>query len=130
MTSRLVHILSRRSAAAWLIVLAAALAYPISTVAGGGPRFPSPAECVHPATRDGQLEVVFGRFDSPAKAMAFRDQVVGYGFTGTALWPDGCGRIKVALRGVTSLEVGRQVIQEAHSVGLQPRLEPTVPLVG
>ena len=36
---------------------------------------------------------------------------------------DGCLRLKVALPGVPTVEVGREVIEEAHSVGLEPTLE-------
>jgi hypothetical protein len=36
---------------------------------------------------------------------------------------DGCLRLKVALPGVPTIEVGREVIQEAHFVGLEPTLE-------
>jgi hypothetical protein len=105
------------------LVLVAVVAYPLAVVAGGGPRFPSPAECVHPARADGDLEVVFGRFDSPTEAATLLSRVLAVGFKGSQIEPDGCGRFKVAVHGIPTLKVGDEVMAEARSVDLRPTLE-------
>jgi hypothetical protein len=104
------------------IVLGAALLYPVAIIAGGRPRFPSPAECVHPARSEGQLEAVFGRFERRVDAEALLRRVVGVGFKGTRLEPDGCGLLKVSLRGIPNLQVGRQLISEAGRAGFHAEL--------
>lgn len=115
--------MTRRALVPWAAVMAVALAYPLGVLAGGGPRFPSPAECVRPATADGGLEVVFGRFERAADASAMLARVLGAGFKGSQVEPDGCGRLKVAVHGIPTLEVGRQVVDEARSVGIRARVE-------
>lgn len=111
----------------WMVVLAAGLAYPLAVLAGGSPSFPTRAECVHPARADGDLEGVFGRLDAVTPAESLRDRALEVGFRGTGLSQDGCGRIKVAVRGIPTLKVGAQVIAEAHTVDLHPILEQVTP---
>jgi len=106
-----------------LVVVLAALAYPLAVVAGGAPSFPSRSDCVHTAHHDGNLEVVFGYFDSEAQAQPVLDKALGVGFKGTQIEPDACGRVKVAVHGITTLEVGDQVMAEARKVGFRPTLE-------
>jgi hypothetical protein len=110
----------------WAIVLAAVLVYPLAVVADGGPRFPSRAECVHRASADGALEVVFGRFDNANDASALLKRVLAAGFEGSQIEPDGCGLLKVAVHGIPTLKVGDEVLGEARSVGLEPTLEQVV----
>jgi hypothetical protein len=107
----------------WAIILVAALAYPLAVLVGGGPRFPTTAECVHTAHTDGDLEVVFGRTDSPTEAATLLERVLAVGFKGSQVEPDGCGRWKVAVHGIPTLKVGGEVMAEARSVGLHPTLE-------
>jgi hypothetical protein len=105
------------------IVAVPLLAYPLVSVTGGVPRFPTRGECVH-APVDGQpVDVVWGRYDDPRDATEFRAHVVGVGFLGTEALPDGCGRWKVVLEDVPSLEVGREIAREAEAVDLHPTLE-------
>jgi hypothetical protein len=110
----------------WAIVVVVGLAYPLAVLAGGGPRFPTAAECVHTAQADGDLEVVFARTDTPTAAAALLQRVLTVGFKGSQVEPDGCGRWKVAVHGIPTLEVGDQVMAEARSVGLQPTLEQVI----
>ena len=112
-----------RAARPWLVVALLAIGYPAAVLAGGGASFPSRADCVHPAKADGNLEVVFGRTQSSAVASALLERVLAVGFQGSQIEPDGCGLLKVAVHGIPTLEVGGQVMQEARSVGLHPRLE-------
>lgn len=112
-----------RLLAPWLLVVVAALAYPLALPATGTTRFPTLAECVHVAKTDGDLEVVFGRFDSLAEATDLLSRVLHVGFKGSQIEPDGCGRFKVAVHGIPTLVVGRQVVAEARSVGLTATIE-------
>lgn len=77
------------------IVLVPLLGYPLVTLAGGSPRFPSRQECVRSPVEGQPVDVVFGRFDDPELAAETRDRVVAVGFIGTeALRTDaGVGRL-------------------------------------
>jgi hypothetical protein len=114
---------SVRVLAPWLVVVVAALAYPLALAVSGTTRFPTRAECVHVAKKDGNLEVVFGRFDSPVDATALLGRVLHVGFRGSQVEPDGCGRFKVAVHGIPTIVVGRQVVAEARSVDLTATIE-------
>ncbi len=117
-----VHAAHDRRAVA--LVLVAALAYPVAAAAGGV-TFPSRDDCARVATSDadGELELVFGRLDSPIEAAALRDRVVAVGFVGTEVEPDGCGRWKVTNDGIDSFAQGQGTIEEARRAGFDPRLE-------
>ena len=112
-----------RVLAPWAVLLVAALAYPIAVLASGSPRFPARSECVHLAKADGELEVVFGRFQSAADASTLLERVLRVGFKGSQIEPDGCGLFKVAVHGIPTLEVGDEVVGEARSVGLRATTE-------
>src|SRR5438034_1288648 len=77
-----------RRSAPWFAVLVAALAYPIAVLAGGGAHFPSRADCVHVARADGDLKVVFGRFEYARDASSTLDHVLKSGFKGSLIEPD------------------------------------------
>lgn len=110
----------------WLliaIVIVPLLGYPIVSVAGGGPRFPTRAECLRPAVEGQRVDVVWGRFDDSVEAEALRERVVAVGFVGTEARPDGCGRWKVVLESIPSIEIAREIVKEAETVDLYPTLE-------
>ena len=107
----------------WAIVLAVALAYPLAVVAGGTPLFPSRDACVRPAIEDGDIDAVFGYFDSEREAVVVRDRALGSGFIGTEMQWNGCGRVRVAVGGIPTLGVGRELAEEARSVGFEVTLE-------
>ena len=109
--------------AAVVVVLVPLLAYPIVTLSGGAPRFPTRDECAHPAVEGAPVDIVYGRLDDPLEASRLRDRVVAVGFIGTEAVADGCGRWKVVLENVPSLEVAREVQEEAKGVDLSPTLE-------
>ena len=114
------------SARVWIaaaIVLVPLFGYALVTLAGGAPRFPSPEECVLAPVEGQAVDVVFGRFDGPEAAATFRDRVLSVGFSGTEILADGCGRWKVVLEDVPSLEIAREVQAEAATVDLSPTLE-------
>ena len=112
-----------RRAAPWAAVVVAGIAYPLVVLAGGGAHFPTRSDCVHLARHDGDLEVVFGRLESPTDASTLLTRVLSAGFKGSQIEPDGCGLLKVTVHGISTLKVGSEVIAEARSVGLKPSLE-------
>jgi len=109
-------------AVAAAIGLVPLLAYPLVQLAGGA-RFPSRSDCVPAAVEGEPANVVFGRFDDPATADRSLVQVLAVGFKGTRVLPDGCGRWRIALLNVPSVEIARQIQGEAAKVGLHPTLE-------
>jgi hypothetical protein len=113
---------SRR--AAWGVVLAAGLAYPLLALAGGAPRFPSVEDCEHPATSDGKVMLVYGYFDSVVRAGELRDRLRGLGYEHAEVQGDGgCGRVRVVVRGYPDLEGADDAVSEASRVGLHPTVE-------
>jgi hypothetical protein len=107
----------------WLVVVALVLVYPLAMLAGGLPAFPTRSDCVHPATSDGDIDAVFGYFESEREARVLRDRALAVGFQGTELEQDGCGRVRVAVGGIPTLEVGRVFVEQARSVGFEVTLE-------
>ena len=116
-----------RRVAAPLVVLVAALAYPVAVLSGGSPRFPTRAECIHPAKEGVPLEAIFGRFDHRPDAEAKLQRVLAAGFKGSKIEPDGCGRLKVDVAGIPNLAVGDDLRAEARKVGIEATLEQAVP---
>jgi hypothetical protein len=117
----------RRPSAPFALVLAAALAYPVAVVSGGLPRFPSRSECVDRATKDADIEAVFGRFDRRSEAALKLRRVLGLGFKSSQIERDACGRLKVVLHGIPTLAVGRDFVAEAHRVDIDVTLEYAAP---
>jgi hypothetical protein len=107
------------------LIVVAALGYPAVVVLGGGPRFPSTAECAsraHPGeTR--KVEIVYGRFDTRQEADELLAKVVGTGFVGTEVDTDGCGRFKVVYHGIETYEQGVGTVTEAENAGFAPHIE-------
>lgn len=115
--------MTRRVWLAAAIVAVPFVIYVGTTLADGAPRFPTQAECVHPAVEGQPVDLVYGRFDSPTAADDLRDRVVSVGFTGTEVIGDGCGRWKVVLENIPSIVVASQVRAEAVKAGFTPALE-------
>jgi hypothetical protein len=111
----------------WVVLAVSTFGYPLVVLAGGAPRFPSRADCVHPATSGGHLEAVFGRFATRAAAESVQRRAARAGFKNIQIEPDGCGLLKVTLHGIPSLEVGRDFVAEARRVGFHPVLEQEGP---
>jgi hypothetical protein len=107
----------------WLAVAAFALAYPLATLATGNTRFPTRDECVHPATGDGEVDAVFGYFDDPRPAAEVHRRALAVGFEGTEMGWNACGRVRVYLAGIPTLEIGRKFAEEARKVGFDVSLE-------
>jgi hypothetical protein len=108
----------------WLVVVGAALAYPLAVLAfSGAPDFPARSDCSRPPDGEGELQVVFGYRDSERDALELQGQVETLGFTGSDVQRDACGRVRVVVDDVPSRDVGEEVVREAESVGLSPILE-------
>jgi hypothetical protein len=117
-----------RRVAPWVAALALILVYPAYVLAtDGGPRFPNRDECVRPATADGDIDAVFGYFDSERDAVVMRDNALGVGFVGTEMAWNGCGRVRVAVGGIPTLEVGREFVEQARGAGFDVTLEQAAP---
>lgn len=110
-------------AAAWIAVAAVALAYPLTNLAGGAPRFPTQDECGSPATAESEIDAVFGYFSTEQEARTLRDRALAVGFVGTRMTGDGCGRVRVFVPGIPSLEVGHEFVEQARSVDFDVTLE-------
>ena len=106
------------------IVLVPLIGYPLVTLGGGSPRFPTGEECGRLATADDpSLDVVYGRLDSRQDAQALLDQVSAIGFTGAELELDGCGRWKVFYDSIDSLEQGASLAEQVRAAGFDARVE-------
>lgn len=114
--------LSRRTAAA--VVFAAVIAYPLATLAGGAPRFPSRADCARPATAGAErVQVVYGRMDDPAAAEDVHTELDRVGLVGAEIEVDACGRWEVAYKGVESFEQAQALAEQARAIGFDARVE-------
>jgi hypothetical protein len=113
----------RHQRVGWALVAVVALAYPLTAIAGGAPRFPSTAECAQPATHDGNIQLVFATFDRGAPALALLNRVRKTGFVQAQVIGDACGRLEVAVPGYTTLAGAESAVGEARRVGLNPTLQ-------
>jgi hypothetical protein len=115
---------SRIRLAAAAIVAVPLLVYPLA-VGADGARFPSQDDCVRvaPVGSTEQLDLVFGRRDSPAEAERLLEQVRSVGYVDAELRPDGCARWKVLYDGITSYEQGASSAAEARRAGLDAQVE-------
>jgi hypothetical protein len=110
----------------WAAIAFAALVYPLAVIVGGLPRFPSRAECIHRAQNGQPIEAVFGRYSRDVAAGSALNQVLAAGFKGAQIEPDGCGLLKIDVKGVPNLAVGQSLVREAQQVGLHATLERVV----
>jgi hypothetical protein len=121
----------RRSTAR--LVAAAIVAVPLvgypAVVLADGVRFPSAEDCVHVAQpgATGDLDLVFGRRDTPAEADELLAQVRKVGYVDAQVQGDGCMRWKVVYTGIESYAQGASSAAEARGAGLDPRIELAPP---
>ena len=121
------HRSARRAAAA--IVAVPLIGYPLVVLAADGVRFPSAEDCVHKAAQGetAELDLVFGRRDTPAEAAGLLERVRGVGYVGAETRADGCGRWKVVYDGIDSYAQGSSSAAEARGAGLEAWLEVAPP---
>jgi hypothetical protein len=106
------------------IVAVPLLAYPLVVGADGAP-FPSVDDCVAVARPDdeGELDLVFGRRDTPTAADELLARVRGVGYVDAEVRVDGCGRWVVVYDGIESYQQGAESRAEARGAGLEAELE-------
>jgi hypothetical protein len=119
-----VSVLRARTAVA-AVLLVGLLTYPVVVLARSAPEFPSAEDCVAPATSDGSIELVFGRFTSATTANAAAARVHAAGLHPSVALDD-CGRLVVATTGYTKLAAARAAAARAAKAGLagQPEVAP------
>ena len=105
-------------------VAATLVAYPLA-VSADGVRFPSVRDCVRRASPGdgGDLDLVFGRRQTPAGAQQLLERVRGVGYVDAEMRMDGCGRWEVLYDGIESYAQGASSAAEAHGAGLDAWLE-------
>jgi hypothetical protein len=108
------------------VLLAGLLTYPIVVLARSAPQFPSEEDCVAPATSDGSIELVFGRFSTARAANTAAAQVRHAGLQPSVALDD-CGRLVVATTGYTTLAAARAAAEQAATAGLTGRPEVAPP---
>ncbi len=110
------------------IVVVPLVGYPAVVLADGA-RFPSAEDCVHVAKpgESGDLDLVFGRRDTPAEANALLEQVSTSAIVDAEVQGDGCLRWKVVYTGIESYAQGASSAAEARGAGLRPQIEIAPP---
>lgn len=110
--------------AAAVIVAVPLVAYPLA-VGADGARFPSRDDCVRraPPGSTEQLDLVFGRRDTPGQAERLLARVRAVGYVDAEMRLEGCGRWKVLYDGITSYAQGASSRAEARAAGLDAWLE-------
>jgi hypothetical protein len=110
--------------AAVLVVAIPLLAYPTLVLADGA-ELPSADDCVRiaPEGSTEDLDLVFGRRDTPQEAGELLERVVAVGYVDAELGGDGCGRWRVLYDGITSYDQGLESRAEARGAGLEAELE-------
>jgi hypothetical protein len=110
------------------IVAVPLVAYPAIALRNGA-RFPSQDDCVHVAKpgESGDLDLVFGRRDTPGEAEQLLARVQAVGYRDAVVQEDGCLRWKVVYTGIESYEQGASSAAEARGAGLQPQIEVAPP---
>ena len=110
--------------AAAVIVAVPLVAYPLA-VGADGARVPSRDDCVRraPPGSTEQLDLVFGRRDTPGQAERLLARVRTVGYVDAVMQLEGCGRWKVLYEGITSYAQGASSVAEARGAGLDAWLE-------
>ena len=96
------------------IVAVPLVGYPAVVLARGGAEFPSTDDCVRPAPSGSteELDLVFGRRDTPAAANALLERVQGVGYVDAEVRRDACGRWEVLYDGIESYDQGSSSLAE------------------
>jgi hypothetical protein len=123
-----------RSLGAWAIVVAAALVYPVSmlagisgsTLPGGMPHFPSVSDCTPPPAPGERVRIVVGYADSYPEADRVRARASASGLDGVQVAQDGCGRLRVFLGDFRNIAAADLAMSRARAAGLEPSLEAGV----
>jgi hypothetical protein len=119
---------SKARFAAAAIVAIPLVGYP-AVVLRHGAHFPSPEDCVEIARpgESGNLDLVFGRRDTPAEAEQLLERVRHVGYGDAEAQEDGCLRWKVVYAGIESYAQGASSAAEARGAGLEAQIEVAPP---
>ncbi len=111
------------------IVVVPLVGYPAVVLGDGGARFPSADDCVRVAKpgATGDLDLVFGRRDTPAEAERLLERVRHVGYVDAQMQADGCLRWKVVYTGIESYAQGASSAAEARGAGLSAQIEVAPP---
>ena len=123
--------LFRPSRLAWLIVLVGLLSHPAamlvgyagSGLPGGRPSFPDAARCAPAPVAGTNVRVVVGYADSYPKAVAMRERARRAGLLDVETSQDDCGRLRVFVDDVASIETAQALLADARASGLSPTVE-------
>ena len=115
---------TRSRIAAVAIVLVAVLGYPLVTLVGGAPRFPTRDECARAATASTEdVQVVYARLDDPVAAEELLRELDRVGFVGASVDFDACGRWKVSYAALESFEQAEALAAQVRDAGFEARVE-------
>jgi hypothetical protein len=81
------------------------------------------ASCVQPVTDWTHARAVFGRFGSYDEAEQVQRLAEARGFQGTKVAVDPCGRVAIAVDGITSRSVAEDYRREAAGAGFEVTFE-------
>ena len=120
-----------RSRAAWAIVALGVLSHPGSMLVGysgsglpgGAPRYPGAADCVAAPASGRSVRVVVGYADSYLEADAIRGRALEAGLPVAEVEQDGCGRLRVFVDDVPTVDASQALVTDAQAAGLEPTLE-------
>ena len=120
-----------RSLSAWSIVVAAALAMPVSmlagysgqTLPGGPPRFPSESDCVIDPVPGKKVRLVVGYADSYVAASELRVLAAAAGISDVRMSQDGCGRLRVYVDDFPTVAAAAPQLRKARAAELEATLE-------
>ena len=120
-------VLFRPSRLAWVVVLVGLLSHPGSALVGysgsalpgGWPSFPS---CVVDPSSDTPMRVVVGYTDTHVEASSLRERARLAGLDARVA-QDGCGRLRVSVDDVPTMDGVDALVAEAQAAGLRPTVE-------
>jgi hypothetical protein len=123
--------LFRPSLAAWAIVGVGLLSHPLSVLAGysgsglpgAWPAFPLASACSARPADDERVRIVVGYADSYPEAMAMRARARAAGLVATQAAQDGCGRVRVYVDDLMTMEAADALLARAKAGGLGATVE-------
>ena len=123
--------LFRPSRLAWVVVLVGLLSHPAamlvgyagSGLPGGRPSLSATARCTPAPVAGRSVRVVLGYVDSYPKAITLRERARRAGLVEVENSQDDCGRLRVFVDDVPSIDVAQSLLVDARAAGLSPAVE-------
>ena len=121
-------VLFKPSKLGWVVVLVGLLSHPASILVGysgsglpaGWPNFPS---CVVSPSAEAEMRVVVGYADTHGEARSLRNRALRVGLDDAVVAQDGCGRLRVYVDDVRTMDAADALVAEARAAGMQPTIE-------